>query len=111
MGSRLVQPWNSDPPPTPQFLEQLERWREACGADGPNDWDRCEALIDAISTPQDLAQFLLERSHQLRGELIENPTVDRFWDALAGVLVADAEQSPPSWRRLARMLSKALDYE
>jgi hypothetical protein len=113
MANPLIQDWNNDPPPTSGFLKQLERWRAAFTlGDLDQEWEAYRALIDAIATREDLAQFLLEACDRVRCQDIENRTVDRYWDALSGVLVAKRDKAEPSsWRELARMLDKALYYE
>lgn len=112
MADGLIQEWNSTPPPTAKFLEELARWREVSTGVAADAMKARDALIGAIATPQDLAQFLFERGKQLRCELIENKTVDSYWDALAGVLVEDADRPASNlWSGLARMLDKALYYE
>jgi hypothetical protein len=111
MAKQLVQGWNDDPPPTAGFLERLALWLSALDGDDTGCRLRAyDAMIEAIASPQDLAQFLLEVSGHLRSESIENRTVDRYWDALAGVLVVDGDKAA-QWSGLARILDKALYYE
>ena len=111
MESNLVQSWNSDPPPTDRFLKELKRWKEASEANG-KEAINCSPMIEAISTPQDLAQFLLERSADIEYDPdLENPTVGRYWDALAGVISIFAQSSKPDWKEIAQALDNALYYE
>lgn len=113
MANPLIQDWNNSPPPTAEFLEQLGCWREAvAAADLNRELKAYDSLMDAIATRQDLAQFLLEACGHIWCQDIENRTVDRYWDALAGALVADADKAGPNtWSALARTLDKALWYE
>ena len=103
--------WNSDPPPTAAFLEKLEAFVAAPGANEVARLDRYRELIEAISTKEDLAEFLLQMSGRLRSEPIENHTIEQYWEALSGVVLVDGGRDPNPWRGLARMLDKALYYE
>jgi hypothetical protein len=103
--------WNTDPPPTNAFLEKLAAFASCPAADEMTRLARYDEVIDAISTKEDLAQFLLDMSDHIVTRTIENSTVERYWDALAGVILVDAERDANLWRGLARMLDKALYYE
>ena len=115
MSRDLIQEWNNDPPPTERFLEKLQAYLDAVeSADSSVRLDRFDEMIDAITTPQDLGQFLLEMSETIHCESIENRTMDRYWDALGGVIVVDGpdlDRASNPWRHFAHMLYKALYYE
>lgn len=77
---------------------------------------------DAIQTRQDLARFvsLLRRDLEHNEDAWENPTLDRFLEALAG-WIADMggylqnqglpEPEQPDWRLVGQMLLAASIYE
>ncbi|KAB2348443.1 DUF7660 family protein [Actinomadura rudentiformis] len=46
-----------------------------------------------------------------KGEEIENPTIERFLEALAAWLDDVRDEAEPSWSLVARALSAALIYE
>jgi hypothetical protein len=114
MSHELINDWNDSPPPTDAFLEREAAFIEKQkNHDGETRFDAYYAMIDSISTPQDLGQFLLRCSSKPGDESSpENPDISSYWDALAGVVVEDARSSMSNpWRTFARMLDKAVGYE
>jgi hypothetical protein len=71
------------------------------------------ALAAAVTSRADLARFvqaLLAEFHADAGGGWENPTLERFLEALAGY-AADGDDGPPTWRAFAEFLAAARDYE
>ena len=72
-------------------------------------------MIEAISTSQDIAQFLFEAKHSVgvrSGGLQDSGAVSQYWDSMAGALV-NCPRSPETnhWKELAQILDSALQYE
>jgi hypothetical protein len=80
---------------------------------------RTDVDTSAVSTRDDLADFLEAVLDDLRTgggrDQWENPTLDRFLDALAATAsarVADRDdQEAASWRLFAEMIASATGYE
>ncbi len=74
-----------------------------------------DALIEAIETSQDLAQFLLdaaEEASHIGAYEHGSSGIRSYWDSLAGVVGDGADGlSDNPWRAFAEMLSGALIYE
>ena len=80
---------------------------------------RTNADTSPVSTRDDLANFLEAVLDDLRTgggrDQWENPTLDRFLDALAAIAsarIADRDdQEAASWRLIAEMIASATGYE
>ncbi len=74
------------------------------------------ALAAAVTSRAELAGFvqaLLAEFQADAGGSWENPTLERFLEALAGYAAdaGDADDGPPTWRTFAEFLAAARDYE
>ncbi len=73
------------------------------------------ALAAAVGSRAELAQFvraLLGDWHADAGGGWENPTLERFLEALAAYAEdAGGPDGPPTWRAFAELLAAARDYE
>ena len=76
------------------------------------------ALAAAVTSRADLARFvraLLADFQADAGGGWENPTLERFLEALAGYAAdaggAGGADGPPTWRTFAEFLAAARDYE
>lgn len=81
-----------------------------------------DTAIDRISSKQDLVQFIHELMHDYdtHGDEWENPTLDRFLEAMAAWLESFENQyrnldlpipKTPSWKFVGQMLYSATAYE
>ena len=73
------------------------------------------ALAAAVTSRADLARFvqaLLADFQADAGGGWENPTLEKFLEALAGYAAdAGGADGPPTWRTFAELLAAARDYE
>lgn len=88
----------------------------------PIDLESEGPLADAVASREDFVLFALALASQARTEDVENPSTDRYLNALARwTKGCDAnyafreeelpDLSPAAWRLVARMLDAALVYE
>ena len=117
MNHKLIGGWNSRPPPTEAFLGALATFLDA---EPPDRINAYYAMIESVSSRQDLAQFLFYLSENpglSSSDAAFNGTTSEYWDGLAGVLVSPkgADLDDPVrtgfWRILARVLNAATVYE